>query len=524
MAQRRHNGLFAHWRQDLPASLVVFLVALPLCLGIALASGAPLFAGLIAGIAGGLVVGALSQSPLSVSGPAAGLAVVVLSAIQSLPSYQAFLLAVVLAGLLQILLGVARAGLVSNYFPSAVIKGMLSAIGIILILKQIPHAVGYDANYEGDESFWQADGYNTFSGLIHLFREALSPGAVIISVLSLVFLFWWESGRVKKSPWMKLMPGPLVVVAFGILGNLVFQQFAPALAIGSEHLVSVPIAASASEFLAQFSFPDFSQATNKDVWLAGLTLGLVASVETLLNIEAVDKLDPLRRNTPPNRELMAQGAGNIVSGMLGGIPVTSVIVRSSANVNSGAVSKLSAIAHGALLLVCVVAIPAVLNLIPLSALAAVLISIGYKLAKPEIFVRKYRKGLAHFIPFVVTILAILFTDLLVGVCIGLMVGAFFVVRQNYHSAISMYQDGNNYLLRFKKDLSFIHKFELKGYLSQIPEESNVLIDLSMVSFVDLDNAEILNDFIATAKDKGIQVNLKRLAYAPDFLIKEPAKS
>ncbi|MCB0554548.1 MAG: SulP family inorganic anion transporter [Phaeodactylibacter sp.] len=521
---KQEQGLFNHWRQDLPASVVVFLVALPLCLGIALASGAPLFAGLISGIVGGIVVGSLSRSPLSVSGPAAGLAVVVLGAIQSLPSYQAFLLAVVLAGLFQILLGVARAGTVSNYIPSAVIKGMLAAIGIILVLKQIPHALGYDADYEGDQSFWQDDGYNTFSELIHLFNEALSPGAIIISVLSLIFLFWWDSGRVKKSPWLKEVPSSLIVVVFGVLASFLFKQFIPGLAISSEHMVNVPVAGSAAKFFSQFTLPDFSQIGNQDVWLAGLTLSLVASVETLLNVEAVDKLDPLRRITPPNRELLAQGAGNMVSGLLGGLPITSVIVRSSANVNSGAVSRLSAIAHGLLLLVSVAAIPFVLNQIPLSALAAILIAIGYKLAKPQIFLRKYQKGLAHFIPFVVTILAILFTDLLIGVCIGLVVGAFFVIRQNYHSAISLFQDGNNYLLRFKKDLSFIHKLELKRYLSQIPEQSSVLIDLSRVSFVDLDNAEIINDFIATAKDKGIQISIKRLAYAPNFLIEEPTES
>ncbi|HRW76596.1 MAG TPA: SulP family inorganic anion transporter [Saprospiraceae bacterium] len=510
----RATSFFSHWQKDIPASVVVFLVALPLCLGIALASGAPLFSGLISGIVGGLVVGALSGSPLSVSGPAAGLAVVVLGAIQSLPTFEIFLLAVCLAGVLQLAFAGLGAGVLSNFIPTAVIKGMLSAIGIILILKQIPHAVGYDKDWLGDQTFRQQDGYNTFSELVHLASESLSLGAFLISLLSLVFLFWWDSGRINKGKWLSLVPGPLVVVLFSIATSLFYQRFFSDLAIEAEHFVQVPVAATAQEFFGQFTFPDFSAIGMPIVWTTALTLALIASVETLLNIEAVDKLDPHRRISPPNRELFAQGAGNMVAGLLGGIPVTSVIVRSSANVSSGGQTKLSAISHGLLLLACVALIPAFLNLIPLSALAAILIVIGYKLAAPQIFIRKYRKGWAHFIPYVVTILAILFTDLLTGVLIGLVVGAFFIVRSNFHSAISVFQDGNNYLLRVRKDLSFVHKWELKRQLSMIPENSFLLIDLSKVTFVDLDNAEIINDFLIVAIENNITVKIKQLPQSP----------
>lgn len=496
------------WKHDLPAAVVVFLVALPLCLGIALASGAPLFSGIIAGVVGGLVIGSLSKSALSVSGPAAGLTVIVLGAIQSLPSYETFLLAVVIAGFLQIVLGILKAGIIGDFIPSAVIKGMLSAIGLILILKQIPHAFGYDADYEGDQTFLQSDGNNTFSEILFTLQNQVSYGAFIICALSLAFLFLWDSKKIKKNFWMQLIPGPLVVVIFGIIAQLAFQAFFPALAIAQEHLVQVPVNSSFSGFLSQFSMPDFSQIFNKEVWIVAVTLALVASIETLLSIEAVDKIDPYRRTTPTNRELMVQGVGNMVSGMIGGIPVTSVIVRSSANVSSGGKTKLSAILHALLLFLSIILIPQFLNLIPLSALAAILISVGYKLTKPEIFLRKYEKGWAHLIPYVVTILAILFTDLLIGVLIGLAVGAFFVIRGNYQSSVVLVNNNNNYLLRFNKDLSFIHKYELKRVLSELPEDSNLHIDLSRIGFVDYDNAEIINDFVATARFKNINVDLK----------------
>ncbi len=507
------NSKFSIWsnlQYDLPASVVVFLVALPLCLGIALASGVPLFSGLIAGIVGGIVIGALSKSPLSVSGPAAGLAVIVLNAVQSLPSFEAFLLAVCLAGVIQVGLGFARAGVIGDFIPSAVIKGMLAAIGLILILKQIPHAVGYDGDFEGDESFFQTDGRNTFSELWLMMQEQLSMGALIISSISLIFLFWWDKRQSKFKNFLRLLPGPLVVVFFSVFANLLFKAYFPSLAISDEHLVAVPVADTISEFFGQFRFPDFSQIANGEIWVTAITLAAVASIETLLSIEAVDKLDPFKRITPTNRELMAQGTGNFISGLIGGMPITSVIVRSSANVSSGARTQGSAIAHGILLLLCVIAIPRLLNLIPLSALAAVLISVGYKLTKPEIFIRKYEKGWAHLIPFVVTIVAILFTDLLVGIGIGLVVGAFFIVWRNFHSAVFFLVDGNNYLIRFKKDLSFIHKYELKRILNKIPDYSNVIIDLSRTNFIDMDNSEIINDFTVNAIYRNIKVQIKTI--------------
>lgn len=518
---KENLSLRANLQYDLPASVVVFLVALPLCLGIALASGAPLFSGLIAGIVGGIVVSIFSKSSLSVSGPAAGLAVIVLSAIQSLPSFEAFLLAVALAGVIQILFGFVGAGIIGDFIPFSVIKGMLAAIGILLILKQIPHALGYDADYEGDEAFFQVDGRNTFSELWLMLQEQLSFGAIIISSISLIFLFWWDSKKIRKPDFLKRIPGPLVVVIFGILTNQLFLASLPTLAIQAEHLVAVPVANSFQAFLGQFSFPDFSQIVNRQIWIAALTLALVASVETLLSIEAVDKLDPFKRVTPTNRELMAQGIGNFTSGMIGGIPITSVIVRSSANVTSGARTRMSAIAHGILLLISVIAIPQLLNLIPLSALAAILIAVGYKLTKPGIFVKEFGKGWAHFIPFVVTIVAILFSDLLIGVGVGIFVAGFFILYSNFHSSISFTQDNNNCLIRFKKELSFIHKYELKRVLEKIPDNCNVLLDISNVGFIDLDNAELINEFIEVAAYRDIKVRLKTLNQQTANLIKTP---
>ena len=511
--------LASNLRYDAPAALVVFLVALPLCLGVALASGVPLFSGIIAGAVGGIVVGFISRSPLSVSGPAAGLTVIVLNAVHTLPSFEAFLLAVVLSGIFQIAFGVLRAGIIGDFIPSAVIKGMLAAIGLILILKQIPHAVGYDADYEGDFSFLQSDGANTFSALWRLLDQQFTPGAILISFISLIFLFWWDATPLRKKPWLQYLPGPLAVVVFGIAANEFFKTGAPALAIESEHLVSIPVPTSFSGFFQLFSFPDFSHISNAEVWMTAATLGMVASLESLLSIEAVDKLDPFKRTTPPNRELIAQGVGNISSGLIGGMPVTSVIVRSSANVSSGARTRMSTILHGVLLAVCVVAIPQILNKIPLAALAAVLLSVGYKLTKPEIFKKKYEKGWSHLIPFVTTIAAILFTDLLIGIGIGLIVGGAFVIFNNYRSAILHIADGNHHLVRFQKDMSFMHKYELKRTLEKVPEGANLIIDISRTSFIDLDNAEILNEYIQAAHYKDIRVQVNRLEGQANQIIK-----
>lgn len=506
--------LFSHWKQDLPASVVVFLVALPLCLGIAMASGAPLFSGVISGIVGGIVIGSLSKSPLSVSGPAAGLTVIVLDALQRLPSFEAFLLAVCIAGALQVVLGAVRAGVIGDFIPNATIKGMLAAIGIILILKQLPHAFGYDGNHEGDEAFFQADGHNSFSALLELLHNDISYGAVIISLLSLVFLLWWDKTQPKLKNMLRYIPGPLVVVAFGIAANALFAALLPGLALSGHHLVSVPVAANAGEFFANFSRPDFSAVTNPAVWSVALTLAAIASLETLLSIEAIDKIDVQKRTTPTSRELVAQGVGNMVAGAIGGLPLTSVIVRSSANASAGAQSKLSAICHGLLMLLCVMSVPVFLNLIPLSALAAILISTGYKLAKPQIFKAKFEKGWGQFLAFIVTIAAILLTDLLVGISIGLVVGLCFIVLENFRPSILFMVDGNNYLLRCRKDLFFINKHELKKSLALVPDGAHVLIDLSRVSFIDHDNIDVLSDFREAAPGRGIVVTVKASADAP----------
>lgn len=502
-------SMWKNMRNDFPASVVVLLVALPLCLGIALASGAPLFSGLIAGVVGGLVVGTISKSPLSVSGPAAGLTVIVLAAIKDAPSYEAFLLAVCLAGVFQIVLGFCRAGIIGDFIPASVIKGMLAAIGLILILKQLPHAVGYDTNYVGDDTFMENSGSNTFYSLLEMLNDHFVIGAIVVSIFSLLFLFWWDYYQPKQKNWLRYVPGPLVVVVFGVLSNTIFQSFFPFLVIEQTHLVTVPLTSSWAEFTGHFTFPDFSMITHQKVWVIAVTIAMVASVESLLSIEAVDKLDPLKRITPTSHELVAQGVGNIASGLLGGIPVTSVIVRSSANAMSGARTKMSAILHGILLFICILTIPQWLNKIPLSALAAILIAVGYKLTKPSIFVKKYKKGYVKLIPFVVTIIAILLSDLLVGIFIGVIVGIIFVLIENYQSSIQFVVDNNNYLVRSKKDLFFMHKYELKKALGKIPNNASVLIDLSRISFIDLDNIEIITDFIDSAKFRDISVIVKK---------------
>ncbi len=496
-----------HLWQDIPASIVVALVALPLCLGIALASGAPLFSGIIAGIVGGIVVGALSKSQLSVAGPAAGLTVIVLVAIESMPSYEAFLLAVCLGGIIQMLLSLSRSGVLSEFVPSSVITGMLAAIGLILILKQIPHAVGYDGNFEGSQSFWQQDGYNTFSTLYYAVLNSFLPGALLIAAISLGFLFWWDKARPKEGL-LRFLPGPLVVVVFGVAANALFGLFVPGLRVEDSHLVQVPVPDGLGGFAAQFATPDFSVITMPLVWTTGLTLAIVASLESLLSVKAVDEIDPRRRTTDKNRELFAQGGGNLVSGLIGGLPLTSVIVRSSANVEAGAVTKLSAILHGIWLLLSVLLIPVILNLIPLSALAAILIHIGYKLTKPQLFKSRFRQGWHQFVPFVTTVVAILLTDLLVGIMIGLAVGFVFVVARNFRTAISVVNDGDSWLVSARRNLYFIHKYELQKKLASIPDGATVVINLNRAEFVDPDNFDIINAFARNAEYRDIQMSVR----------------
>jgi MFS superfamily sulfate permease-like transporter len=505
-------------RYDLPSGLVVFLVALPLCLGVALASGAPLFSGIIAGMVGGLVIGLASGSSLSVSGPAAGLTTIVLAAIHDMGTFEAFIAAVVLAGLLQIVLGFLRAGIIGNYFPSAVIKGMLAAIGLILILKQIPHAVGYDKDYEGDESFVQADGENTFTELFNAIQY-ITPGAVIIAAVSFAIILLWERPFIKNYKYGYLFPAPLFVVVISVLLNELFRATAPGLLITEEHLVSLPVSDSIQSFVGHFTLPDFSALLTKQAWITAFTIAIVASLETLLSLEAVDKLDPFKRNSPQNQELKAQGLGNMISGLIGGLPVTAVIVRSSANVAAGARTKASAVFHGSLLLVTAMLIPTLLNKIPLASLAAILIMVGYKLIKPSLVVSMYRKGWDQFIPFALTIIAIVFTNLLLGIFIGICVGLFFVLKTNFHQALYCVNEKNNYLIRLNKDVSFLNKALLRKTFGTIPDGSYVVIDGSRSSFIDQDILETINDFRETATNRKIEIELRQSVSSSNPLFK-----
>jgi len=490
-------------KRDLPASLVVFLVALPLCLGIALASGAPLFAGVLTGIIGGIVVGSLSGSQLSVAGPAAGLTVIVLNAITSLGSYETFLLALVLAGIFQILLGVLKAGTIANYFPSTVIEGMLAAIGIILIMKQFPHAVGYDADFEGDEGFSQADEHNSFSGVLGALSK-INYGAVIISMVSLAFMIYWP--RFKK---LAMVPAPLLVVLAGIGLSLAFKN--TGLALLDKQFVRIPIVNSSTEFFALFKTADFSSIGNKQVWITAFTIAVVASLETLLSLEAVDKIDPIKRISPTNRELVAQGIGNITSGLLGGLPMTAVIVRSSANVNAGARTKSSAVVHGLLLLISLLFIPVLINLIPLSCLAAILLMTGYKLARIALFKHMWHQGLSQFIPFVVTIAAVVLTDLLIGVGIGMLVGVFYILRTNLRNPYfyQITKNGDKKIIRIKlaEEVSFLNKAAIQITLTSLPSGTDVIIDGSNSRYIDPDVLEIIHNYKHNAYTKGIVVQL-----------------
>lgn len=496
---------FKYWRQDLQASLVVFLVALPLCLGIALASNAPLASGLIAGVIGGLVVGALTNSSISVSGPAAGLTVIVINSIESLGSFEAFTLAVLISGVIQIAFGFFKAGKLGNYFPSAVIKGMLAAIGIILILKQLPHAVGYDVEHMGSERFGDLAGENTFTGLMNAFTR-IHPGAVIIALMSLGIMLGWERLS-NKSKFFQIVPGALVAVASAVFLNEVFKSGVPVLAIEASHLVQLPFT-SFQDVMSGLKLPDFGAITNPQVYITAMTLALVGSLESLLSVDAADKLDSQGKVTNKNRELFAQGCGNTLSGLVGGLPITAVIVRSSANVAAGGKTKLSAFLHGIWLFGCVVMIGEILNLIPLASLAAVLLLVGYKLTKPALYRSTLKRGMSQFIPFMATIVAILFTDLLIGISFGMLVGFAFVIKSNMHKSVSMVSDGNLYLIRFSKDVSFMQKPDLLEKFDQIPKGAQVVIDGSKGGFVDQDIVELIEDFMQNAPKKEIQVELR----------------
>lgn len=500
---------FKNLKADIPSSIVVFFVALPLCLGIALASGAPLFSGLIAGIVGGIVVGALSASSLGVSGPAAGLAAIVLVAIGDL-GFESFLLAVVLGGAIQILFGLLQMGLIAYYFPSSVIKGMLTGIGIIIILKQIPHFFGYDTDPGGDFAFFQENGENTFSEITNAF-SFINPGAAVIGMISLFILIIWGNVLSKKGKIFQIVQGPLVAVVVGIIYFLITSgnDF---WSISSNHLVSVPVPEDASSFFSQFSFPNFKAITNPQVWITAFTIALVASLETLLCVEATDKLDPTKRVTPTNRELLAQGSGNIISGLIGGLPITQVIVRSSANIQSGGKTKMASIIHGFLLLISVILIPTFLNKIPLSVLAAILLIVGYKLAKPALFKAMFEKGWKQFVPFIVTIIGIVFTNLLLGIMFGLAVSALIVIVKSFQNSHFLHlEDKSNGTSRIKmtlaEEVTFFNKGAILKELDNLPNNTFLELDVRNTIYIDDDIVEILEDFLDKSKDKKINIQV-----------------
>lgn len=504
------KNLFKELKSDLPASIVVFFVAVPLCLGIALASGAPLFAGIIAGIVGGIVVGIASGSPLGVSGPAAGLAVIVLTSIAAIGSWPAFLLAVVLAGILQLIMGFAKAGFIAYFFPSSVIKGMLTGIGLLIILKQIPHALGYDKDPEGDLSYAQPDGGTTISSISNAFN-ALTPGAVLISVIAIAILIFWDQVLIKKHKIFQIIQGPIVVVVLGIVMNYLYQSGSLPFSLAADQVVRLPVANSLTEFFTFFTFPDFSAITNFKVWEVAVVLAIVASLETLLCVEATDKLDPYKRVTPTNRELKAQGLGNVLSGLIGGLPLTQVIVRSTANITFGGKTKMSAILHGVFLLISAITIAGLLNMIPLASLAAILIIVGYKLAKPALFVQMYKLGWEQFVPFVATVVGILATDLLKGIIIGVLFGIFYTLRHSYRNShymkdIRTTEQGHEvHHLVLAEEVSFFNKANVIQALDAIPANSKVVIDFSKSKSVAHDVLELIQNYEINAKTKNITV-------------------
>ena len=504
------TGIFSNLKSDFPASIVVFFVALPLCLGIALASGAPLFSGLIAGIVGGIVVGALSGSKIGVSGPAAGLAAIVLTSIGTLGGFQNFLVAVVLGGAIQLIFGLLRAGVIGYYFPSSVIKGMLTGIGIIIILKQIPHFIGYDADPEGDFAFFQVDGQNTFSEIFNSLNF-IQPGSALIGLIGLAILLLWEHVLAKKGKIFQVIQGPLVAVVAGIV-FFVATGSSDTFNIAPSHLVSVPVPDDFSSFLSQFSFPNFAAIVNPEVWVVAFTIALVASLETLLCVEATDKLDPHKNVTPTNRELLAQGTGNIISGLIGGLPITQVIVRSSANIQSGGRTKMSAIIHGLFLLISVILIPNLLNKIPLSVLAAILLVVGFKLAKPGLFKTMYNLGWKQFVPFIVTVLGIIFTDLLVGIGLGLLVGIIVILFKSYQNSHFLHKEGEDIddgkvKMTLAEEVTFFNKGAILKELDRLPHDSELELDVTNTKYLDNDIIEILDDFILKAAERNITIKL-----------------
>ncbi len=500
-----HSFLKGDWK----SGIAVFLVALPLCLGIALASGAPLVAGLVAGIVGGILVSLLSGSELSVSGPAAGLTIIVATAITDLGSFPGFLVAVILAGIIQIALGLLKLGKIGGFFPSSVIRGMLVAIGIVIILKQIPHAIGDDLDFIGEFEFDQKDGQNTFTEILASF-STLKAGAVLISVIGLIILFSWATIG-KKLRFMNALPASLFVVLAGVAMNESFSIWAPEWFLGDskDHMVNLPIFASSGEIWGGLVAPDWRFISNPKVYSIAVTLAIVASLESLLSLEATESLDPLKRISSPDRELLAQGIGNVSSGLLGGIPITSVIVRSSTNIYSGGKTRMSGFFHGILLLLAVLALPVYLNKIPLACLASILLYTGYKLAHPKEFKKVIAEGWKQWVPFLVTVAVVVGVDLLWGIFVGTLMGLTFVIITNYTSVFTVFKDGNEILIKFQKDVTFLHKMSLKETLRQIPAGSEVFIDTSKAHFMDHDIHLLIQEFISTAQDRGIEADIKK---------------
>jgi MFS superfamily sulfate permease-like transporter len=520
-------NLFANLKSDFSAGLVVFLVALPLCLGIALASGAPLFSGIISGIIGGIVVGYLSTSHLSVSGPAAGLTAIILTAISDLGAFNILLLSIFIAGIIQLILGFLKAGTISNYFPNNVIEGMLAGIGLIIILKQIPHAVGLDSDFEGDQSFSQMDGQNTFSELLGIF-DYFQIGSIIITLVSLAILISWNKIEFLKK--LKVVPGALVAVSVGVLINEFFIQTGSPYAIDQKHLVSLPVPTNFSELKAIIVLPDFTAIGNPKVWIVGFTIAVVASIETLLCIEAADKMDDQKRFSNTNIELKAQGLGNIISAMLGGLPMTSVVVRTSANNAAGAKSKMAAIIHGLLLLISVLAIPTILNKIPYATLAAVLLLVGYKLANPKTVIHFWKKDrIYQFIPFIATFVFVVFTDLLKGVALGMVINIIFILIGNskraYHFRKEEYQDGDVIHIDLAQEVSFLNKAAIKNTLNELPENSRVIINAEQTAYIAHDVLDLINDFKKVqSKEMNIKVKLTGFKKAYNIDDSEPFKN
>jgi len=515
------KNIFSDVKSDAVSGLVVFLVALPLCLGIAVASGASAFSGIITGVIGGIVVGYMSNSNVSVSGPAAGLIAIVLVAITDL-GFDAFILAVVLAGVFQLLLGFAKAGTISNYFPFGVIEGMLTGIGIIIIKKELPHAIGYDNEHEGDFFNYnltdKTDGTGFFSELIHAFNYA-HLGILIVTLLSIAIIVAFDKVSFLKKN--KVIPAALVVVIIGIIVNEIFRIFKPNFLIDSNHLVVLPIAGSVNEFIGQFTLPDFTAISKQGVWITAATIAVVASIETLLCLEAGEKLDPYKRYSSANTELKAQGVGNILAGMLGGLPMTSVIVRTTANITAGAKTKLSTIIHGVLLFLTVILIPTFLNKIPMACLAAILIMIGCKLASPKVFIKMWHIGKFQFIPFIVTVVGVVGLDLLKGVGLGLVVSIFFILYGNmkvaYFFKKEKHREGDVINIELAQEVSFLNKAAIKQTLAHLPENSKLVISAKNTVYIDFDVLELIKDFTNHgAKNKNITVELRDFKSAYDI--------